>query len=202
MPIEFFIFGAGGHAKVVLDAIQRLGTQVEVLDDDHSKVGRQILGTVIRSPEPLSELPPYGHIAVGDNRVRAGLVERFAPHIVRWFSVIHPLASIAESAAIADGVFVAAQAVVGPSCCVETATLINHAAVVDHDCHIGSCCHIAPNATLGGGVRLGDGVLVGSGAVVLPGVHVGNNAVIGAGAVVTRDVSASSTVVGVPAKTR
>ncbi len=44
------------------------------------------------------------------------------------------------------------------------------------------------------------GASIGSNATILAGVTVGENAMVGAGAVVTRDVTANTTVAGVPAK--
>lgn len=51
-------------------------------------------------------------------------------------------------------------------------------------------------------VRIGRNVWIGGGAIILPGVTVGDDALIGAGSVVTRDVPASATVVGNPARRR
>lgn len=47
---------------------------------------------------------------------------------------------------------------------------------------------------------LGDRVYVGAGATIIGAVTIGDDAVVGAGAVVTRDVDATRTVVGVPAR--
>jgi acetyltransferase-like isoleucine patch superfamily enzyme len=44
------------------------------------------------------------------------------------------------------------------------------------------------------------GASIGSGATILPNVSIGENAIVGAGSVVTKDVPASSIVVGNPAK--
>ena len=49
-------------------------------------------------------------------------------------------------------------------------------------------------------VRIGQNVWIGGGAIILPGITVGDDAIIGAGAVVTRDVAASATVAGNPAR--
>ena len=51
-------------------------------------------------------------------------------------------------------------------------------------------------------VRIGSDVWIGGGAIILPGVTIGDGAVIGAGSVVTRDVAASQTVAGNPARPR
>jgi acetyltransferase-like isoleucine patch superfamily enzyme len=49
-------------------------------------------------------------------------------------------------------------------------------------------------------VQIGAGATVGSNVTVIQGLRIGAHAFVGAGAVVIRDVAASTTVVGVPAK--
>lgn len=200
MFIKCFVYGAGGHAKVVLDALQCRGEHVRLFDDDQMRIDEELLGVRIERVTSLSELPPIGHLAIGDNEVRERLLDELTCRGKNWFSVIHPDNTIAASAQLIAGVFVAARAVVGPNVYVATATIINHGAIVDHDCSLGRCCHIGPNATLGGGVTLGNRVFVGSGSVLLPGISIGDNARIGSGAVVTRDVPANTTVIGIPAR--
>jgi sugar O-acyltransferase (sialic acid O-acetyltransferase NeuD family) len=199
MPINKFIYGAGGHAKVVLDALLCLGAKVRVLDDDPAKKGYMILDVPVEYAES-GKLPPIAHLAVGDNTVRAQLYESIIKEVESWFSVIHPRSSVAESAKLEEGVFVAAQSVIAADSVIQTATIINHGAVIDHDCRVGRFCHVAPNATLGGGAAIGKCVLIGSGAVVLPGIKIGDNCTIGAGSVVTKDLLENSIVTGVPAR--
>jgi len=49
-------------------------------------------------------------------------------------------------------------------------------------------------------VIIKDGAHVGIGAIIMPGVTIGKGAVIGAGSLVTKDISAYSLAVGIPAK--
>ena len=203
MPIDrICLFGAGGHAKVVIDALRRAvpgGVEILLQDDNQALAGTLVAGLVVR---PSSGLPAGGrfHVAIGANRVRAARFAAVAGVGAVPVTVIHPAACLASSAQVAEGTFVAAMAVVGPDSTVGSGTIVNHGAVVDHDCAVGRFCHIAPRAVLGGGVRLGDGVFIGSGAVVLPGLTLASDVVVGAGAVVTRSIDRAGTFVGIPAR--
>ena len=204
MPTErLVLIGAGGHAKVVLDAFRRAHPQsdVEVRDDDRALEGSRVLGATVRTPVgPLAAVRAPCHVAIGDNATRRRIAEALLAAGSRLETVIHPRAIVAPDASIDDGTVVAAGAVVAPDARVGAGVIVNHAAIVDHDCVVGAFSHIAPGVVLGGGVEIGAGCLLGSGAVVLPGVKIGEGTVIGAGAVVTRDVNAGAKLAGVPAK--
>lgn len=80
--------------------------------------------------------------------------------------------------------------------------------VVNTDVVIGANCNISQGVTLGQSNRgdragcptIGDNVYIGPGAKVIGRIHVGDHAAIGANAVVIRDVAASTSVGGVPAR--
>jgi sugar O-acyltransferase (sialic acid O-acetyltransferase NeuD family) len=196
------VLGAGGHAKVVVDAIRaaKLARTVRLRDDDTRLHGQKLLGilveTPIGKPEEVSECV---HVAIGDNQTRQRLVAGLVAGGKRLIAVVHPRATVSTAAQVGSGAFVAANAVIGPNAVVGECAIINHSVVIDHDCIVGPYAHVAPNATLGGGVRVGVGALIGAGAVLLPGMEVGNWAIVGAGAVVTRPVRDGTTVIGVPA---
>ena len=76
-----FVVGAGGHGKVVIDALSSAGDFeiVGVIDDDEEKLGRQVLGIpVVGLCAQLSSLAAKYRVdgaalAVGDNRAREQL---------------------------------------------------------------------------------------------------------------------------------
>lgn len=197
------VLGAGGHGRVVIDALQLLGYSPQVIhvrDDRQDFHGTTMLGCLVEAPIlPPRVLVGWVHAAVGSATIRQRLLERSGLPAERWLTIVHPRAYVASSASLGPAVIVTAQSVVGPCACVDAGVIVNHAAIVDHDCYVGAFSHIAPGASLGGGVYVGSGVLIGAGARVLPGVHIGDGAVVGAGAVVLTDVPPGQTWAGVPA---
>jgi sugar O-acyltransferase (sialic acid O-acetyltransferase NeuD family) len=205
MPTErWIVVGAGGHARVVMDAVLHDGrdpAQIAFADDDVSLHGTRVLGRpIIGLVKAVVGAAVSFHVAVGSNRVRETLHRQLLEVGASPFNVVHPMACISPFASLGQGSFVAARAVIAPAATIGAAVIINHGAVVDHDVVVGDYAHIAPGVTLGGGVRVGRGALVGAGAILLPGVSIGDGAVVGAGAVVLADVAFASVVVGVPAR--
>jgi sugar O-acyltransferase (sialic acid O-acetyltransferase NeuD family) len=195
--MQNYIYGAGGHGKVVLDAMQVSRIDCTGFVDD--KEISTWVGLKVYHPSALDlDAEIYLHLAVGNSKAREAIATRLIK--ARFFSISHPAAIIAKSAQIGSGTFIAAQSIVAPDVQIGNHCIINHAAVVDHDCLVGDYTHIASQTSLGGGVKVGKGVLIGSGAVVLPGITIANYAIIGAGAVVTKNVAEGITVIGSPAK--
>lgn len=192
-----YIYGAGGHGKVVLDAMQVSGIQcMGFVDDKDISVWSNLNVYNLRSLN-LSQETIF-HLAIGNCKTRELIVSKLKT--VKFFTVRHTAAVISNSASIGIGTFLAAQCVIAPDATVGNHCIINHASVVDHDCFVGDYTHIAPQAALGGGVTIGRGVFIGAGAVILPGLNIEDYAVVGAGAIVTKNVAAGTTVVGNPAK--
>lgn len=199
--MKVVVFGAGGHAKVVISAILEAGhSVVGVYDDDPAKREQRVLGVRIMGFISEARLLPeiFGILAIGDNRVRQMLSQKLMEW--RWAIILHPRAYVYRTARIAEGTVVFAGAVVQPDVEIGRHVIVNTGAVIDHDCRISNFVHIAPGVKLAGNVTVEEGALIGVGASVLPGVRIGSWAIVGAGAVVTEDVAPGTTVVGVPAR--
>lgn len=187
------VFGAGGHAKVVVDAIERnAGFAVACVVDDNPQPGAMVLGhPVAGGREAL--LARRGAIdgvivAIGDNRARMEVARWLEAEGFALQKVVHPAAVVAPSAMIAAGTLVMPGAVVNAEARIGANAIINSGAVVEHDCVVGDGVHVAPGAVLCGGASVGAGTLVGAGAVVLPGVKVGPALLVKAGTVAVRNV--------------
>jgi sugar O-acyltransferase (sialic acid O-acetyltransferase NeuD family) len=202
ISLPLSLIGAGGHAKVVYDALRQSGFtgKVQVRDDDGTLQGKPFLDLCIETPIlNRDESVRSFHVAIGNNPVRAKLSAILQDKLRVLLTIQHPKATFALGACHGVGCFFAAGAIVGPEADIGNGCIINHGAVVDHDCRVGEYSHVAPNATLGGGARIGRYCLIGAGAVVLPGRVIGDGAIVGAGAVVVRDLPAGGVWTGVPA---
>jgi sugar O-acyltransferase (sialic acid O-acetyltransferase NeuD family) len=202
--VRVAIAGAGGHAKVVGDALLASGAAVLVgfLDDDPRRRGDTVLGYPVLGP-----IADWGHfgidnvvVAIGDNRGRKAIFEALTASGAVPMSVFHPRCVLARGTHVGSGTVVVANVAVNADTRIGNNVILNTACSVDHDCEIAAHAHLAPGVRLAGGVRIGEGALLGIGAVALPGVEIGAWATVGAGAVVIGDVRPGATVVGVPAR--
>jgi sugar O-acyltransferase (sialic acid O-acetyltransferase NeuD family) len=206
-------FGAGGHAKVVLDALalSSASEQVKVIglvaqptdapiDLAHPVLGEdKALASIVREHRVTHFVIAIGSVR-GGGRLRPELFELALDAGLEPLTVIHPNAVIAASASIGGGSVVMAGAVLQPGVRVGRNVIINTRASIDHDCRIGDHAHIAPGSVCSGNVCVGEGAHVGTAAAVIEGITIGRSATVGAGAVVVRDCPDHAIVYGVPAR--
>ncbi len=191
------LYGAGGHAKVVIDCLAEQGIDIHGIFDDNSDLvslnGFDVLGVYDESYE--AEIPLI--ITIGDNQTRSNISKR-AVH--KFGQVAHPSATISNYAHVAEGSVVFHQAVLQSGARIGKHCIINSGAIVEHDCVVEDFAHISPGVTLCDKVKVGEGTHIGAGATVIPNIEIGKWCVVGAGAVITQPLPDYSLVVGVPGK--
>ena len=205
---SIFIYGASGHAKVVIDIIERQGSVriAAVIDDNATLHGQAFFGySIVGGRETLLQLHQQqgmdaGIIAIGDNGVRAKLAAWLAQNGMRRVVAIHPGTHLGRETRIGAGSVAMAGVVINCSTVIGEDVIINTGATVDHDCVIGDAVHIAPGCHLCGNVTMGNGSFIGAGTIVVPGIRIGANALIGAGSTVLRDVPDGARMAGSPCR--
>ena len=188
-----FLYGASGHAKVIMDILQALDIEVEGLFDDNPKVN-MLSGMPVRH-DYQGENPVI--FSIGSNRVRKMLDERWH---VAYGTAIHPSAIVSPTASVGEGSVVMQGAVLQTEVTVGRHCIINTGATIDHECRIGDYVHISPNATICGDSEVGEGTWIGAGSTVIQCVKIGKWSVVGAGSVVIHDIPDGVLVVGNPAR--
>jgi UDP-N-acetylbacillosamine N-acetyltransferase len=203
---RIYIFGAGGHGKVVSDILRMIGScVVGFVDDAAHRYREPVLGLPVIGFDSLLE--KYEHrdvtsvaLGVGDNSARWQVAGRCRSNGVGILTAVHPDAMLSRFATVGLGTVAMPGAIVNADAELGLGVIINSGAIVGGGCAVGDYAHISPKAALGSGARIGDFAHVGLGAAVLPGIKVGARSVIGAGAVVVHDIPDGVVAMGVPAR--
>jgi len=191
------IYGASGHAKVIMDIAKSCELQIDAIFDDDLQLtevsGYKVIHTL------SNELLRRGTVlAIGNNWIRKMVAEKFEGKFQN--GIFHRSAVLAPSVIIGVGTVVMANASINAEVIIGNHCIINTGATVEHECQLGDYVHISPNSALAGDVIVGEGSHIGIGAVVIPGVKIGKWVTIGAGAVVLEDIPDFAVVVGNPGK--
>ena len=188
------LYGASGHAKVIISILESLGENITNIFDDRAPF--TLLEHQVKPFEKGDT--DYYIISVGNNKTRKKLAEKL--DVIHYTKAIHPSAIIDKTVTIDEGSVVMAGSILNIGSRVGKHCIINTAASIDHDCEIADFAHISPNATLCGNVSVDEGAQIGAGAVINPNITIGKWAIVGAGAVIIKDVPDGATVVGNPGR--
>lgn len=203
------VFGAGGHAKVIIDLLLLQGRKIIGLTDrDEKKIGSTLLGIKVLgtdekvladfSPDSVELVNAIG--AIAPMEARRKIFSTWKNKGYSFPCLIHPSAVIAREVKLGEGTQVMAGAVIQIGATVGENSIINTRVSIDHDCKISDHVHLAPGVTLSGGVEIGEGAHLGTGATVRHNIKIGSGVLVGTGSVVIEDIPDGTKVKGVPAK--
>ena len=176
-----YLYGASGHAKVIMDILHASNIKIDALIDDNENINELHNYKVLHEITNASPII----ISVGANSIRKKISEKLTGEFgsaIHPSAIISPTAKINEGTVVMQGAIIQSDAIIGKHCIINTSTSI------DHECIIGDFAHISPGAILCGNVSIGEGSWIGAGTTIIPGVKIGRWSIIGAGSVVTRDI--------------
>src|ERR1043165_4977836 len=149
--IKVIGFGAGGHARVVIDILTTMGgfEVVGLLDQDRSLWNTEMLGVPVLGDDSLRDelrrrgihtaFIGLGSIKNAEPRKRLYELERTSGfELVR---AMHPAAVVSRYALLGDGPMIMAGAVINPAARIGNNVIINSGAIVEHDCEIADHSH-------------------------------------------------------------
>jgi sugar O-acyltransferase (sialic acid O-acetyltransferase NeuD family) len=191
------ILGSGGHAHVVASLIKpqsRIGYVVPQSTANDELTETEFFAAIGQ----YSSVPVY--LGIGDNAIRAKLLDRLTSAGIAPATAIAPNAFVADDVEIGAGTVVCPGAVINTRAKIGRGVIINTLAGIDHDCVLGDICQIAPGVSLGGTVRMGRNCFLGIKTAVFPNTTLGNNVVVRGGSVVTRSYGDDVQIGGIPAR--
>lgn len=203
---KVFLYGASGHARVVIDIIEK-SADCEIafmVDDNPNLKGEDFFGyPVVGGMSELLLLSEKlsGIICIGDNAIRMKIADLLSSSGFDFKTVVHPSAQIGRGVQLGTGTVVMAGAVINPAVVVGDHCIVNTGATVDHDCRLGNGVHIAPGATLCGTVECGELCFICAGSTIIPNLVIGAKVTVAAGATVIADIPNQCLALGTPART-
>lgn len=194
---EMIILGRGGHAKSLVDVIERenkyqiAGYVVNDADQEAEKVEYPIIG----SDDDLLQIFQSGikYAAMGIGYLgRSDLRERLwrrLKEIGYLLPVIcDPSAVMANHIRVGEGTMIGKGAIINTSVSIGKMCIINTGAIVEHDCIVDDFSHISVGSVLCGNVQVGEAAFVGANATVIQGIQIGKKCIVGAGTTLRKNV--------------
>lgn len=209
MNVKLYALGVGHNTPVFIDLAEQCGYEIVGLyhynssrtcEFDH---GFEILGSFddLFTKEKLSGKNFL--LTMGDNKIRAELLEKIESLGGRVPTLIHPTSVVSRFTTISErGVYISAFSHIQADTVVEEGTVILSGVNISHTNHIGKYCFIAGGATIGAYTTVEDFVFVGQGALSISGKVqvIGTNSYIGARSLLTKNVERESVMAGSPAR--
>lgn len=201
MSENFFIVGAGGHARSLISLIENSNHKISgIYDESYRDFSFKkvceilVVGNInhIKNNDKLI-------LAIGDNKPRASVYFDFHENIYSE-NLIHPLAKIEKKVKIGRSNQIFANSYINGYCEIGENNIINTGSIIEHEVILGNHNHVSVGVVLAGRVTIGNFCFIGAGAVIIDNVSICNNVIIGANAVVVKNIDDPGTYVGNPAK--
>ncbi len=207
---NILIYGASGHAKMIVDIIQKTNDyKMKGYIDSYKEInevvyGHTIIGNLDQLPELIKELNIEGIvIGIGDNSTRNKAyhkIKSIAPYL-EFVSIIHPSATVATHVLIAEGCVIMANSVINANAKVGRFCILNTASVLGHDSQMADFSSLASGVTVAGNVQIGLGSAICLSTTIIQNLTVCDNTVIGAGSLVLKSIGSNLTAYGSPIHT-
>ena len=186
---SLYIYGNGGHAKVVADIARANGYDNLIFLDDNSDMKFN------------SNLPKHPIIiAIGNALIRQKLQNLVLSSEFELITLIHPTAVIGNDVTIGNGSVVMPGAIINAKSTIGNGVIINSGAIIEHECTIGDFAHICPGVAIAGGSLVGERSWIGIGSSIIQNITIKPDITIGAGSVVVKDILEGSLAYGNPCR--
>ncbi len=203
------IIGASGHAKVIIDIIEKNNdyTIVGLIDSykptDYKLYDYKVLGKE-KDIKKLKKIYNFntGIIAIGDNWTRKQMHEKIIKSNpdFNFGKALHHKAVIGKNVSIGQGTVIMAGVIVNSDAKINDFCILNTKASLGHDAKMLNYSSLAPNSTIGGGVTIGICTAICLSSTVIQDLIIGHYCVVGTGSIVLKSIPDLCLYYGAPAR--
>lgn len=185
---NLLIIGAGGHGKVVAEAaeLQNKYNEISFLDDNENLkeiYNFKVIGRV-NDFKDFKNKYKYAFVAIGNNEVRLGLIEKLIKEGFIVPNIIHPRVSVSKYSKVGIGTAILSGAVVNTNSSIGKGCILNINSTIDHDSVISDGVHISSGAIIRSMVNIGELSTIKAGACITEGKVIEKNTIINSGIVI------------------
>ncbi|KGX89277.1 acetyltransferase [Pontibacillus marinus] len=208
---DIVILGTGGNCLDIIDAINEINKDKETyrcigfLDDNQEKWGKKFLNIEVIGPLNIAQ--NLGNSCffvngIGSQRNffrRNKIIQDTHIPLNRFETIIHPTASVSETAQIGKGVVILQNVTIASNVKIGHQVMVLPNSVISHDDFIDDYTCITGGVCISGGVKVGKSCYLGTNSSIIEDITIGDQSLIGMGSVVLSDVKENSVMVGSPA---
>lgn len=164
---EIILIGAGGHGKVVLDAVlSNPNTDIKIigfLDDGNINeiYGIKKLGNI---KDFVNFKDKKFHIALGNNKFREKIAKELGEE--NLISIIHKTAYVSSMSKIENGTYIGAMTVINPECEIGKGCIINTGTIIEHNSYVGDYSHLSYRVLIGSESKVSSGITIDMGRII------------------------------------
>lgn len=204
------IYGASGHAKMIVDIILKNNDYNLIgFIDSYKPVNSAVYGyKIIGNLDSLSVLIKKFNIegiviGIGDNDLRLSIyrsIKKIAPKI-EFVPIVHPSAILAEDILVPEGAVLMAGTIVNANAKLGKFCLLNTKASLGHDSVMSDFSSLSSGVTIAGNVTIGFCSSICLSASVSQGITIGDHTIIGGASLVLKSIGDFKLAYGVPIHT-
>ncbi|PXX28377.1 acetyltransferase [Arenibacter sp. ARW7G5Y1] len=206
---NILIIGASGHAKVIVDIIEKQ-KQYNIygfLDTFKKKGDKLFEYTILGSENDLNEIVEKNNIsgcfiAIGDNctrKIMSRKISTLNPNL-KFINAIHPSSIIGKEVTLGHGIAIMPGVVVNSDSKIGDFCILNTNSSLGHDGVMNDYSSISSGVRTGGNLKLNECSAISIGATIIENIVIGRDTIIGAGSLVTKNIPSEVVAYGIPAK--
>jgi sugar O-acyltransferase (sialic acid O-acetyltransferase NeuD family) len=207
---NILIYGASGHAKMIVDIVLKNNIyNVVGFVDSYKPINQDIYGyKIIGNLDDLPNLIKQHHIqgiviGIGDNSTRQNAYQRIskiAPAL-EFVTIVHPTAVLANDIIIPKGTVIMPNVVINANAKIGEFCILNTKSSLGHDSTMADFSSLASGAIISGNVKIGFCSAICLSASIIQNVTIGDHTVIGAASLVLNSVGDFKIAFGSPIDT-